>query len=323
MQKFALKLAGLGLVLTALFFSSCGEDTPGGGGTDPLGPDIQFLSDTDVLSGDATLEVGSSFTVRVSLTTGDAKLNTLEITESVSGSTAAKLETSRFSVNGGAVTSNNPLLIVGTDKDGVTYDITITPSATEADGDVTLYSFNVADESSETDFVDIQITSEVSTTPIDNSLSGVLLNQAGPAGTGGLDLDDGAGTGSTTMGSELRDMGIDCTETGENWRAEFGTINGADMRAVNLNNLSETFSFDNVSTKDEIIDAYNKGTALTDGVSTAPNCDETAVTDVSGTVAVGDMFTVFANDTYYLVMVEEINFVDSSNGDNFKFAIKY
>ncbi|MEL7223096.1 MAG: hypothetical protein AAGJ93_17360, partial [Bacteroidota bacterium] len=189
MQKFALKLAGLGFVLTALFFSSCGEDTPGGG-VDVLGPDIQFLSDTDVLSGDATLEVGTSFTVRVSLTTGDAKLNTLEITESVDGSTAAKLETSRFSVNGGALTSNNPLLIVGTDKDGVTYDITITPSATEVDGTVTLYSFNVADDDGETDFVDIQITSEVMSTPISETLTGELFlkNQAGPEGTGGFDL---------------------------------------------------------------------------------------------------------------------------------------
>jgi hypothetical protein len=320
MQKFALKLAGLGLVLTVLFFSSCGEDPIV---VDPLGPDIQFVSDTDVFSSDFTAEVGTAFTVRVSLSTGDAKLNTLTINESVNGSTAAKLPTGRFTVDGGAVTSNNPLLIVGTDKDGVTFDITITPSALEADGDVTLYSFTVADESALTDLVDIQVTSEVSTTPISETLTGVLLNQAGPVGTGGLNLDDGTGTGSTTMGSELRDLGIDCTATGENWRAQFGTINGADMRAVDLTKLSETFSFATTTTTEAIFEAYDTGIELANGVSTAPNCNETTVTDVTGEVAVGDMFSVFANGIYYLVEVAEINFVAGSNADNFVLNIKY
>ena len=95
------------------------------------------------------------------------------------------------------------------------------------------------------------------------------------------------------------------------------------MVKVDVSQL-ENFSFDDVTKKEVISDIYtNNGVALSDGVSQSPTCVETAVTDVSGDVAVDDLFVVFANSNYYLIRVDEINYVGGSNGDNFVFSIKY
>jgi hypothetical protein len=318
MQKFVLKLASMGLVATALFFSACGDDPII---TNPLGPVAELVADTDVLTADAELQVGETFKVALKLSTGDAQLQSLSIDVG-----SDKLATDRFVIDGGAITSNNPLLITGADKDGVTYIITISPAADQMVGDVDLYAFTVTDENGETASTDIQITTAApATTPLEMTLSGVLLNQAGPVGTGGLDLDNGNGTGSADAASEIRDLGIDCTinpMNAENWRAQIGTINGANMVKVDPSQI-EGFNFDNVADKETVLAAYDTGATLADGASQAVDCTETTVTDVSDPVAVGDIFAVFANSTYYLLRVDEVNPVSGSNSDNIVFTIKY
>ena len=130
----------------------------------------------------------------------------------------------------------------------------------------------------------------------------------------------------------IRDLCIDCTidqEVSENWRAHFGTINDAVMVKVDKSQV-ENFDFDNIDTKEAILAAFDSANALDDGVSTNPNCDETVVTDVSGDLAVDDVFVVFANDTYYMLRVDEVNFIHTPdvpigerNSDNIVFSIKY
>lgn len=317
MKNFLLKLTGLGLVMVALFFSSCGEDPII---VDPLGPEISFVADPGFLSADSEVMLGESFAVKVRLSKGDAQLKTLSINEG-----SDKLATSRFTINGGAVTSNNPLLILGADKDGVTYTITITPSATAMVGDFTTYAFTVADDSNNTDLVDIVInTTGPLTTPLTSTLSGVLLNQAGPAGTGGLDLDTGTGTGSAAAGSEIRDLGLNCNMAPGtfNWLRKIGTINGAVMVRVDATQL-ESFTFAGVDNKEIIKDAYDTGIALTAGTST--NCTTGATTSVPNTasVAVNDVFVVFANSKYYMFKVDEIIENNTGNEDNYKLTIKF
>ena len=80
---------------------------------------------------------------------------------------------------------------------------------------------------------------------------------------------------------------------------------------------------DNVDTKEAIVGAFDTGFSLDDGISTNANCDETTVTDVSGDIAVDDLFVVFANDTYYLLRVDEVNASGGDNADNIVFSIKY
>lgn len=317
MKNFVLKLTGLGLVMVALFFSSCGEDPIV---VDPLGPEITFVADPGFLNTDSEVMLGESFSVKVRLSKGDAQLNTLSINEG-----SDKLATSRFTINSGAVTSNNPLLIVGADKDGVTYSIDIAPSATAAVGDFITYSFIVSDESNNTDLVDIVINiTGPATTPLDSTIPGVLFNQAGPAGTGGLDLDTGTGTGSAAAESELRDLGLDCTMAAGtlNWLRQIGTINGAIMVRVDATQL-ENFTFAGVDNKEIIKDAYDTGIALAAGTST--NCANGNTTTVQNTadVAEGDVFAVFANSKYYLFRVDAVNENTTGNGDNYELTIKF
>ena len=316
MQKFLLNLAGLGLLTALLFLSSCTEDDPIV--TNPLGPEIQFLADTDILSADADVIIGESFTVKIKLDKGDNPLNSVEIQED-----GSKLATDRFTINGGAITTNNAFAITGADQDGVTYSITINPGAHAVD-DFTIYKFIVTDTKPATASVDIAITTTaLPGTPLSMSISGVLFNQAGPAGTGGLDLDAGTGVGSSDATAEIRDLGIDCAlPNATNWRARIGTLNGANMLKVDASQL-ENFTFDNVDKIEPIIDAYNTGVALADGESQSCTGSPTAVTDVSDAVVAGDMFVILANDTYYLIRIDNVNATTDNNDDNYELSIKY
>ena len=318
MQKFVLKLAGLGLVLTALFFTSCGDDPVV---VNPLGPDITLAPDPGFLSGDSDVIINEGFAVKVRLTTGDAQLNTLEITEGTD-----KLASNRFTINGGALTSNNPLLIVGADKDGVTYEIDITPSGSELVGDFTTYTFTVTADDGEVASTSLVIaTVDLPGTPLTSTITGVLLNQAGPTGTGGLDLDTGASTGSADADAEIRDLGLDCTMNPGtlNWLRQIGTVNGAEMVRIDQAAI-EGFDFAAIDKKEPIADAFSTaGITLSDGTST--NCANGAETTVpnSSQVAEGDVFVVFANSNYYMLRVDAVNENNTGNDDSYEFSIKF
>lgn len=316
MKNLLLKLSGLSLILAAFLFVGCEEDPII---TDPLGPDVRLVADPGFVAADAQVVLGETFTVRVSALKGDTKLQSVQI---LAGTT--KLENSRFTINAGSITSNNPFLVTGTDQDGVTYDIAISPAVGSAVGDVTVYTFEVTDQGGNKDAVTLQITIKAPpTTPLTSTLTGVLFNQAGPSGTGGLDLDTGTGTGSTAAAAEIRDLGIDCgLPNSSNWRKQIGSVNGADMKKVNLSQL-ENFTFAGVTNKEAIASAYSTGTALTDGQSETCGGSVTPVTDVTAAVAVGDMFVVSANGKIYLIKIDEVNTTTADNSDNYKVSIKF
>ncbi|MEN0002892.1 MAG: hypothetical protein AAF798_02065 [Bacteroidota bacterium] len=332
MQNPFLKFASLVLVVAAVFITGCGEDEdpiPGGG--NDLPPIVRFETGTGFLTFDADIEVGSPFSVQLTGVAGDGDLSSLRVTENGATVSTSNLNMVITVTSTSEVISNNPLSL-NAFPSGFTFDITFS-GASKVVGDVSEYVFTLTDANSLTANVSLTITTVAPPgTPLDMELNGILLNQAGPSGQGALDLDTGmsTGTGSAGVNSELRDMGIDCTipVATENWVAQFGTINGAVMRKVDASQL-EDFTFDKVDTKEVIVDAYNTGTELGNAVSTAPDCSEITVTDVATAPAVGDMYVVFANDTYYLIEVDEINILHSAtvpterNIDNFVFSIKY
>lgn len=324
MTKLFLKLSGVAFILTLLIATGC-EDDPV---VNPLSPEILFESGAGFVSTDTTLSGNTtSITVRVTANVGDNPLNTLTFLVEgveVSGANIGDYIKSITS-NGSAITPNNPMLITDANKNGGTWDIEIALFGQTVDQTVN-YGFEVADEVGERALVDIDVTLFDPGTPLNNELSGVLLNQAGPAGTGGLDLDTGDGTGSSDAASEIRDLGIDCTidpANAENWRAQIGTINGANMVKVDPSALGEGFSFAEVKTTEAIVEAYDAGAALADGVSQNAQCDETAVTDVSDPAVVGDIFSVLSDGKYYLIQIDEVNAISGSNGDNYVISIKY
>lgn len=327
MKNFLSLFATAFLLSGVLFMSSCTEDDttiPGGGGGNDTPPTVA-ISDIS----NTAVDGGTTITFTVTASSGTNDLSSLTVTED-----GVNIGTDRYSIQeytDNSITLNNPQLLTGNDVNNFVYTVNITvPSENLVPEDDTDYVYDVivTDDigESDSDFVTVTVFGvEIVDpgTPTEFELGGVLLNQAGA--DGGLDLDDGTSTGTVNApGSEIRDLGIDCTiaSPNENWRGLFGTFNGADMRQVDPVTIAEGFSFDNATTVEVIQGAYDVGIQLGDDVSTAPNCDETVVTDVAQPI-VGDMYVVSANGRFYLIRVDQINAVSSSNNDNYVFSIKY
>lgn len=316
MKKFLLRITGLALLTGLLLTTSCTEDgtTDPGGGT-AIPPLASLAAEAGFVSANAEVESGSVFSVKLRLQTGSSDLKSVRIQEN-----NVNLPTSRFSINSGAIASNNPFLITGSSKTGVTYQIDI--QVHDGFQETKTYTFQVTDDGNLTDMVSIEVTTKGE--PV-TTLTGVLFNQAGPTGTGGLDLDNGNGTGSTAAEAEIRDLGLDCTipAPGLNWRRQIGSVNGADLRKVDLTKV-ENFTFANVTFSEQIIGAYDAGTTLADGESTnCANANKTNVTDVSAKLIVGDLFTVKKGDKYYLIRIDQINETAMNNEDNYVLSIKF
>ncbi len=312
MQQFLLKATGFALLLTALLFTGCGTDDPI---IDPIGPEIRLESGAGLISEETDLLPGTPFTVRVTADAGDTRLRDLRIQED-----GTNLPTANFDVEGGAITSQNPLLIT-TDADGFSYDILITPTSNEQ-GTVE-YTFRVTDENNRND--EVALTINFVGTPIEETITGVLLNQAGPAGQGGIDLDTGDGVGSQDAAAELQDEGIDLAlQPANNWRRQISSVNGTEIRTPDRSRLPEGFSFDNITLKDQIVEAYNTGLAL-QGLDDAdePSDAETEAEVVSEPVEAGDLFLVKKGDRYYIVRVDAVNVTTNNNNDNYELSIKY
>ena len=321
-----LKFSGVAILLTLLIATGCEEDT-----VDPINqlpPAVSLVDGVGFTSTDATLAPGETFTVSVEILTGDNPIESF--TFLVDGIAVSNTDignyyaNGEFEIDGSVETANNPVILFGDAKQGASIVIEVVPFG-QMDGEVRTYTFEATDEAGNIGTVSLDITVVDPTTPIDATLTGVLFNQAGPTGTGGLDLDNGEGTGSADAEAEIRDLGLDCTipAPGLNWRRQIGTVNGADMVKVDETQV-ENFTFDNVSVKEEIEAAYATGTALSDGASVSCSTgNETPVTDVTEELVVGDMFVVLANDTHYLIRIDAINETDDSNADNYELSIKY
>lgn len=296
----------------------------GGTGTGDVAP---TLSITNVSA--TEVDGGATVTFTVTAEKGTNDLQSLTVTED------GAVMTDRYTITeyiDAGITLNNPQLLTGNDVNNFVYTVNITvPSENQVptEDEDYFYSVTIADNKtlSATEELTITVFGEDEPdpgTPTTFEETGVLLNQAGPSGTGGLDLDvANGGTGSQDAAAEIRDLGIDCTIGGgnENWRGLFGTVNGADMRQVDLSQV-ENFTFETATTVEIITGAYDSGIQLGDDVSTNANCDETTVTDVAQP-NVGDLYVVESAGTYYLLRVDEINFVAGGNGDNYVFSIKY
>lgn len=329
MTKLLLKLSGLAFALTLLIATGCTDDPE-----EPivtLGPEITLLADAGFISTDADLLIGETFSVKVQADKGDNQLKALSF--EVDGVQPKGTDLDNFVTkitSGGAdVTPQNPLLIVGAAKDGATWEFDLVPFGQQLNETVT-YTFTVEDDAGEKASVSIDIT--ITGTPLEKELEGVLFNQAGPAGTGGLDLDDGVGTGSNAAEAEIQDEGIDRGRPqASNWRRQISAVdaNGVSMREVDLSKMPENFSFANVSTQEQIKEAYDLGKTLA-GTDAPCDCsDATANEEVTDPVAVDDLFVVKKGDKYYIIRIDEINEVyiapdtPGNNDDNYVVSIKH
>jgi hypothetical protein len=324
MTKLLLKLSGVAFILTLLLWTGCTEDDTT---TDPLGPTISLASGAGLVDIDTTFQSATevTFNVQVTATVGDNNLRTL--TFLVDGVAPGAADIGNYiksiTANGTPITPNNPLLIT-TNATGGFWDVEIVTFGQVLDVPVE-YGFEVEDEVGEIAFTSVIVTLTDPGTPLDNTIPGVLLNQAGPAGTGGVNLETGMSTGSTVAESDLRDLGIDCDidpGTAENWVQKIGSVNGTNLVSVDPTALGEDFTFDKVETKEAIVAAYDAGAALADGMEV--DCNPVAVTDVSDVVSVGDIFAALTSEgVYYLIQIDAVTPSFGDNNDQYEMTIKF
>lgn len=204
----------------------------------------------------------------------------------------------------------NPYLVPESDKAGASVSIYLRSQATPSTDD---YKFVVADTDDNVAEFEFKITTA---TPV-AEVTGVLFNSAGPAGTGGLDLDEGVGTGSSDALAEIKDEGIDTDMPfATNWIKRISGVNGSELRELvaGQNGLAEDFSYDNVASKETVAAVFDSGAEFT-----ATNSNGNLISNV---VTVGSTFSVKNGDNYYLIIIREVNETDGDNGDNYKIDIK-
>jgi hypothetical protein len=297
------------LLLSVAFFSTgCGDDPVV---VDDLAP---IVSITDGPTPAAVVAgAGSIATVTVEATKGTKALKAVTVYE---GSTKVSLDDLEID---GVAASANPVLITSP-TDVMTWEIGV---HVHASAGTATYRVVVEDEGGLSDEASFDVTVE---TALTQSLTGVLFNSAGPAGTGGLDLDSGDGTGSSNAAAEIRDMGIDSMSTNEatEWRQRIGGINGSEVRFVGTNGVDS--DFDAIASKEAVVGAFDGGLDFVAASTIADgNIDVWGNFKVSKTLEVGDIFAVLNGGTYYLVLVEDVVVepATNNNNDHYTMAIKY
>ncbi len=174
-----------------------------------------------------------------------------------------------------------------------------------------LYRIEVIDEYGNFNSIEKTINAGAAGTPVD-LLTGVLLNAAGPAGTGGLDLNTGTGTGSTAAGADIKDEGIDNGPIDTNWKQQISGTNGSVVKYLiaGQNGLAEGFTFGGVDSKETVSAIFDNGVDFSGGVSNE--------------VATGDMFTVRnADGETFALLVTAVNTTTDNNSDSYTFDIKF
>ncbi len=296
MKKFSSLLLGGAIIASSAFLSSCGDDD----GILSNDPDVNFGTSGGGFTSDATIaDTINSFTVNVIATKGDKNLSTFAIEV---GDNDALINTSNFVVVDGTDTvdvDNNPFSLPNKYNDGFNWVITI--NQTPAAGSSEEYEFKVEDNDGNSGDRSITITKSASS-PAVSTIPGVLMNSAGVAGTGGLDLDTGDQTGSSDAAAEIKDEGIDGSIAigTENWKQQISGANGTTLVTAS------TSEYDNAATVADLQAAYEAGTSFT----------------VSSKVAVGDIFIAKNGDKYYGLKVTAVTPVANSNADEIEFEIK-
>lgn len=292
------------LLLSVGFFSTgCGGDD------EALAPTVS-ISDEPV---GTTFVVGDvvSFTVTASKGTDPLKAITFY-------QNGTKVNVDDLLVDGASV--GDAAVLIVDPQDEMTWNVDITLSSSGE------YDFSVKVEDTGNLSAEASFSNTiVAESPIEESLTGILFNQAGPPGTGGLDLDTGAGTGSAAAQSEIRDMGIDSLAgSGDNWRRRIGGINGVELRFAGNN----TVEFNDIASKEAIESIWDSATdfSAANTYSTG-NIQAWGNYKVSDTVSIGDTFVAYksSENTYYLIVVTDIeeDTALGNNDDNYTLSIKF
>ena len=388
------------MAFTGFILSSCGEDSIVGA----LDPTLAFSASTGA---DQTVKPSEVVKVTITATKGDNELNGIEVKED-----GVKVNSDRLTFKGAAV-GGNPILLLGTDRQGFTAELTIKASASSGQKSVTitvldatsksatvtkkitteatpptmkyngpnpvenvstnttnLFNFDVTKGSGKIASIEVQengvkiadvtrldfngvkfttnpetvtgtsvdgfvgksvgiktpatagtyeytfvftdefglkveskVTAKVGTL-LSFSATGVLFNAAGPAGTGGLDLDTGEGTGSSDTKSEIKDLGIDSgAPVATNWLQKIQGINGTELKVA-----APGTDFTKIVFTEQILSLWTNGTA---------------VSGATAKVGKGNQYVAKRGTTYYFFEVADVIATTNDNQDKYELNIKH
>jgi hypothetical protein len=280
---------GMLLLGSSLVFTSCTKDEE----TDTFAPSIMLSTEAGFVSADTSVNINGTFKVKIIASKGSGNLSEVAVFKD-----NVLLAPSRIKFEGNdAVT--NPTSVGTFDASALNWEIEVTVDDHEA---VHSYRFQVQAADGLTNSVALNITTVDPGTPVDMQM-GVLFNQAGPAGTGGLDLDTGIGTGSADTNAEIRDMGIDLGQPpATNWRQQIAPVNMSELRAAPAGT-----TWDEIATKESIQAGFN-----------ASGANINMTSKLQG----GELFFVRRDNKYYFIRIAKVNVTTDNNNDNYEIDIK-
>ncbi len=286
MKKF-IKLLPV-LLAGLMIFSACEEPLPPA----PVLPTITLVEEAGFVASGDSVVTETEFFVKVTATQGDDLLNRLSVSENGTDIT----ELTRLTFDGDAAGSN-PTPLPTEAQTGFTWTIGIVSAK---DAGTNTYTVSVTDATGNVAQVSFDIVTEVG---LETFTGYLLLNQAGPAGTGGLDLDTGNGTGSADPEAEIKDEGIDLGAPSNdlNWIQKISAANSAELRIPDVN-----LEFDAVNNTDQLQAAFDNGLDVT----------------VSDKVEIGDVFLVKNGEKYYIIKTTNITVTPNDNEDRYEFEVK-
>ncbi|MBK8624862.1 MAG: hypothetical protein IPN86_04635 [Saprospiraceae bacterium] len=297
------------VVATTMFLSSCGEDII----ETPVPPNIKFNEVLGYISSDSDVTLGGSFSVSISGVKGTSPMKTITVDED---GTNIDLSSNRITFVSG-VGGANPALLLLENKNSFDYVVTIKAHTIFG---IKTYNFKVADEAGNISTLSLKINVIGASV---NMLEGILLNQSGPTGQGGLDLDTGAGTGSADTKADIRDEGVVNVIDDGTWKQQISGVNGSVIKYIKKgqNGIAETFAFSNIKYKEEISPLWANGIAFNQ-----KSTDEQK--ELSAKVEKGDIFIVKNGEKYYLITVKDIKITpettgDDRNKDSYTFDVKF
>lgn len=222
-------------------------------------------------------------------TPANANLSTLSVYED-----GELVETSRLDYGDISVPfSTNPLDLPTEDIEGFTTDIYLSTHTTI---ESKVYEFIVTDVDGNEGSVTVTIT--LTGTPLNVFYSGVTMyNDAGQM-NGAIDLETGEDVSSLTAEGDIRDSGLDINS---DWAMTMEPHNGASLRAI-----ENGATYESVETLEDLLDAYNTGTALTQ----------------TGTLVVGSTYVASVGLNYYILTVTDVVETNNDNNDYYTFDIK-
>lgn len=282
---FLFSILAFGIILS---LGSCTDDP-----VDMTAPSVSFLSGTGAVSADDSVPIYTPIKINVKADKGGAQLNT--ITVKVDGIQLAPLT---FKVNG-APASANPALLLGTDKDGISY--TYEFDALNVPG-TALYEFTITDDNKVVTIKTIKVV--FTGTPTTETGKGLIVyNYSGPR-QGGVDLFNAKVISGNDPAATIRDYGVVDPLTNSLWVMRFTPRNGSIIK-----NPPAGFTYAGAAYQEDIQQAVLNGT------------NEQGSTDTK-VLAIGDVFVVQNGTSYFVVSIDNLLFTSNDNLDYFQISIK-